>query len=196
MERSDLIGGTVSHYRVLEILGGGGMGVVYKAEDTRLGRPVALKFLPPELTRDPRAKARFLQEARAASALDHPNICTIHEVGETADGQLFLAMACYEGETLKRRLERGALPLAEVIDFALQAARGLAKAHGRGIVHRDVKPANLMLTGDGIVKILDFGIAKLAGATTLTRAGSLLGTPAYMSPEQAFDDEVDARTDL
>ncbi|HVT19493.1 MAG TPA: serine/threonine-protein kinase, partial [Thermoanaerobaculia bacterium] len=190
------VGDMASHYRVLEVLGGGGMGVVYKAEDTRLGRPVALKFLPPELTRDPHAKARFLQEARAASALDHPNICTIHEVGETADGQLFLAMACYEGETLKRRLERGALPLAEVIDFSLQAARGLAKAHGRGIVHRDVKPANLMLTGDGIVKILDFGIAKLAGATTLTRAGSLLGTPAYMSPEQAFDDEVDARTDL
>jgi TOMM system kinase/cyclase fusion protein len=190
------VGPTVAHYHILELLGGGGMGVVYKAKDTRLGRCVALKFLPAERTRDPHAKARFMQEARAASALDHPNICTIHEVGETADGQLFLAMACYDGETLKRRLERGALPLAEAIDFGLQTARGLAKAHQQGIVHRDVKPANLMITGDGIVKILDFGIAKLAGATALTRAGSMLGTPAYMSPEQAFGDAVDARTDL
>ncbi|HVT15514.1 MAG TPA: protein kinase [Thermoanaerobaculia bacterium] len=193
---SGLIGTTVSHYRVLHVLGGGGMGIVYQAEDTQLGRPVALKFLPPELTRDPDAKARFLQEARAASALDHPNICTIHEVGETADGQLFLAMACYDGETLKKRLERGTLPIDVVIDFAAQISRGLAKAHRQGIVHRDVKPANLMITGDDIVKILDFGIAKLAGAAAITRAGSSLGTPGYMSPEQAHGDEVDARTDL
>jgi len=190
------VGRAVSHYRILEHLGGGGMGIVYRAEDTRLGRAVALKFLPPELTRDPEAKARFLQEARAASALDHPNICTIHEIGETADGQLFLAMACYRGATLKRRLAGGPLPFAEVVDLGLQICRGLAEAHRHGIVHRDVKPANLMVTGDGVVKILDFGIAKLAGAAAITRAGALLGTPGYMSPEQARGGEVDARTDL
>jgi serine/threonine protein kinase/Tol biopolymer transport system component len=191
-----LIGCMVSHFRILEVLGGGGMGIVYKAEDTQLERTIALKFLPPELTRDPEAKARFLQEARAASALDHPNICTIHEIGETPAGQLFLAMACYDGETLKKRLAGGPLPLAQVEDFGLQICHGLAKAHHQGIVHRDVKPANLMITGDGIVKILDFGLAKLAGAAAITRAGSVLGTPAYMSPEQARGEEVDARTDL
>ncbi len=192
---SGLIGRTVDHYEIRESLGGGGMGVVYKAEDTRLQRTVALKFLPAELTRDPVAKARFLQEARAASALDHPNICTIHEVGETEDGQLFLAMSCYDGETLKRRIERGPLPVPEAIDIGKQIAQGLAKAHRQGIVHRDIKPANIMVTGDGIVKILDFGLAKLAGAAGLTRAGFCLGTPSYMSPEQARG-EVDHRTDL
>jgi serine/threonine protein kinase/Tol biopolymer transport system component len=190
-----LVGRVVDHYEIREPLGGGGMGVVYKAEDTRLQRTVALKFLPPELTRDPVAKARFLQEARAASALDHPNICTIHEVGETDDGQLFLAMTCYDGETLKKRIEHGPLPIDEAVDAARQIAAGLAKAHRLGIVHRDIKPANIMLTGDGIVKILDFGLAKLAGAAGLTRAGFCLGTPAYMSPEQARG-EVDHRTDL
>jgi len=190
-----LIGRVVDHYEIREPLGGGGMGVVYKAEDTRLQRTVALKFLPPELTRDPVAKARFLQEARAASALDHPNICTIHEVAETDDGQLFLAMTCYEGETLKKKIERGPLPIDESIDVARQIAAGLAKAHRLGIVHRDIKPANVMVTDDGIVKILDFGLAKLAGAAGLTRAGFCLGTPAYMSPEQARG-EVDQRTDL
>ena len=192
---SSLVGRTVDHYEIRESLGGGGMGVVYKAEDTRLQRTVALKFLPPELTLDPVAKARFLQEARAASALDHPNICTIHEVGETGDGQLFLAMSCYDGETLKRLIERGPLPVDEAIDIAKQIAQGLAKAHRQGIVHRDIKPANIMVTGDGIVKILDFGLAKLAGAAGLTRAGFCLGTPSYMSPEQARG-EVDHRTDL
>jgi Tol biopolymer transport system component len=190
-----LIGRVVDHYEIREPLGGGGMGVVYKAEDARLQRTVALKFLPPELTRDPVAKARFLQEARAASALDHPNICTIHEVGETDDGQLFLAMTCYEGETLKKKIERGPLPIDEAVDIARQIAAGLAKAHRLGIVHRDIKPANIMITDDGIVKILDFGLAKLAGAAGLTRAGFCLGTPAYMSPEQARG-EVDHRTDL
>ncbi|HEY2739470.1 MAG TPA: protein kinase [Thermoanaerobaculia bacterium] len=190
-----MIGRGIYQYTIREHLGGGGMGVVYKAEDTRLERTVALKFLPPELTRDPVAKARFLQEARAASALDHPNICTIHEVGETDDGQLFLAMTCYDGETLKRRIERGALPLDEALDIAKQIAQGLAKAHRLGIVHRDIKPANIIVTADGIVKILDFGLAKLAGAAGLTRAGFCLGTPAYMSPEQARG-EVDHRTDL
>jgi serine/threonine protein kinase/Tol biopolymer transport system component len=192
---SSMTGRVIGHYVIREHLGGGGMGVVYKAEDTRLERTVALKFLPPELTRDPMAKARFLQEARAASALEHPNICTIHEVDETDDGQLYLAMPAYDGETLKRRIERGPLPVGEAVDIAIQIGQGLAKAHRQGIVHRDIKPANLIVTGDGIVKILDFGLAKLAGAAGLTRAGFCLGTPSYMSPEQARGD-VDHRTDL
>ena len=191
-----LVGRTLAHYRVLEYIGGGGMGVVYKAEDLRLARTVALKFLPPELTRDPEAKARFLQEARAASVLDHPNICTIHEVGETDDGRLYLAMPYYGGETLRRRIERGPLTIDDAIDIGEQIARGLAKAHRGGIVHRDIKPANLMVTDDGVVKILDFGLAKLAGAAAITRTGSSVGTPAYMSPEQARGEDVDHRTDL
>jgi serine/threonine protein kinase/Tol biopolymer transport system component len=196
MATTSLTGTTISRYEVLEPIGGGGMGVVYKALDTRLGRTVALKFLPPELTRDPEAKERFLQEARAASALDHPNVCTIHEIGETDEDQLYLAMACYDGETLRRRIERGPLPLDEATDVAKQVAQGLAKAHRQGIVHRDVKPANVMLTSDGMVKILDFGLAKLAGTAVLTRMGISLGTPAYMSPEQARGEEVDARADV
>ena len=191
-----LVGKTLAHYRVLEYIGGGGMGVVYKAEDLRLARTVALKFLPPELTRDPDAKARFLQEARSASVLDHPNICTIHEVGETDDGRLYLAMPSYDGETLRRRIERAPIPIDEAIDIAEQIARGLAKAHRGGIVHRDVKPANIMVTADGVVKILDFGLAKLVGAAAITRTGSSVGTPAYMSPEQARGEDVDHRTDL
>jgi eukaryotic-like serine/threonine-protein kinase len=191
-----MTGRVISHYRILGPLGGGGMGVVYKAQDLSLERVVALKFLPPELSRDPDAKTRFLQEARAASTLDHPNICTIHEVGETDEGQLYLAMACYDGETLKQRLQRGALPIDEALEAAQQIARGLVKAHRSGIVHRDIKPANLMITADEIVKILDFGIAKLAGAAGLTRIGSSLGTPGYMSPEQARGEEVDHRTDV
>jgi eukaryotic-like serine/threonine-protein kinase len=169
--------------------------VVYRAEDTRLRRTVALKFLPLGLTRDPGAKARFLQEAQAASALDHANICTIYEVGEAGDGELYLAMACYDGETLRAKIERGPLPVSEAVDLARQIAQGLAKAHRHGIVHRDIKPANLMVTGDGVVKILDFGIAKLLSAD-LSLAGTFAGTPAYMSPEQARDEEVDARTDV
>ena len=191
-----LAGQIVAHYRVVELVGGGGMGVVYKSEDLRLNRTVALKFLPPELTRDPEAKARFLQEARSASVLDHPNICTIHEVGETDDGRLYLAMPCYDGETLRKRIERGPLPIDEATDIAQQIARGLSKAHRHGIVHRDIKPANLMVTSDGVVKILDFGLAKLAGSAAITRTGSSVGTPAYMSPEQARGEEVDHRADL
>ena len=194
-EHDPMIGREVDHYRILGHLGGGGMGVVYKAEDTRLQRTVALKFLPPAMTRDPVAKSRFLQEARAASALDHPNVCTVYDIGELDDGQLYLAMPAYDGETLKKRIERGPLPIEEAVDIAKQVAQGLAKAHRLGIVHRDIKPANLMLTSDGIVKILDFGLAKLAGSAGLTRAGFCVGTPSYMSPEQARS-EVDQRTDL
>jgi serine/threonine protein kinase/Tol biopolymer transport system component len=191
-----LEGSTVSQYRILGLLGGGSMGTVYRAEDTRLRRIVALKFLPPELTRDPVAKARFFQEAQAASALDHPNICTIHEVGEAGDGSLYLAMASYDGETVRSRLARGPLPVALAVEIARQAALGLAKAHRSGIVHRDIKPANLIVTVDGVVKILDFGVAKLRGPGGVSLAGSFLGTPAYMSPEQARGEEVDPRADV
>jgi serine/threonine protein kinase/tetratricopeptide (TPR) repeat protein len=190
-----MIGKTISHYRILEKLGEGGMGVVYKAEDTTLGRSVALKFLPPELTRDAEAKERFKQEARAASALDHPNICTIHEVGETDDGQIFIAMAYYEGEDLKSKIRRGPLGIDDALDIAVQIAQGLAKAHDEGIVHRDIKPANIIVTKDGFVKIVDFGLAKLAGMK-FTRIGSTLGTAQYMSPEQARGEAVDARSDI
>src|SRR3989442_895615 len=148
------------------------MGVVYKATDLRLGRSVALKFLPPDLTRPAEAKQRFIREAQSASSLDHPNICTIYEFDETDDRQLFFAMAYYEGETLRDRLERGNVTVEEALDFAIQVCRGLGKAHQKGIIHRDIKPANLMITGDGVVKILDFGLAKLGGDRTLTREGS------------------------
>lgn len=191
-----MVGKVISHYRVLEELGGGGMGVVYKAEDTKLKRTVALKFLPPDLTRDPEAKRRFVQEAQAASALDHPNICTIHEIDETDDGQLFMSMACYEGETLKEKIEGGPLQLQEAVDITRQVAQGLAKAHSRGIVHRDIKPANIFITDDGQVKILDFGLAKLAGETRITETGTTAGTVAYMSPEQGRGEDVDHRTDI
>ncbi len=191
-----MIGRTISHYRILAKLGEGGMGVVYRAEDLRLKRTVALKFLPREETRDPEAKARFVREAEAASALDHPGICTVHAIEETEDGQLFIAMACYEGETLRQRIARGPLPVAEALDVARQVAQGLARAHERGIVHRDIKPANLFLTSDGLVKILDFGLAKLARETRLTRTGTTLGTVAYMSPEQARGGDVDPATDV
>ncbi|MFB3131410.1 MAG: serine/threonine-protein kinase, partial [Rhodothermales bacterium] len=191
-----LIGREVAHYRVTEHLGGGGMGVVYKAEDTRLQRTVALKFLPPFLKDDAQARRRFLQEARAASALDHPNICTVYEIKETEEGRLFIAMAYYEGETLKKKIARGPLPLDTALDLTLQTARGLAHAHARGIVHRDVKPANVMVTQEGLVKVLDFGLAKLAGSAQITRTGTTLGTVAYMPPEQARGEVVDHRADI
>jgi eukaryotic-like serine/threonine-protein kinase len=191
-----LSGRAISHFRIGEPLGSGGMGVVYEAEDTQLGRSVALKFLAPELVRDPAAKARFLLEARAASALDHANLCTILEAGESEDGLLFLAMPRYDGESLERRILRGPLPVEEAVDIAVQTARGLAKAHAHGIVHRDVKPGNLFVTRDGVVKILDFGIAKLTGETGPTRLGTLLGTPFYMAPEQTRGEPVDARADV
>lgn len=191
-----MIGTTVSHYKILEKLGGGGMGVVYRAEDTKLKRTVALKFLPTDLTLDPQAKERFTHEAQAASALDHPNICNIHDIGETDDGQLFIVMACYQGESVKERLQRGSLGIDEALEIAGQVALGLSKAHEKGIAHRDIKPANIMLTNDGGAKILDFGLAKLAGRVRLTRTGTTVGTIAYMSPEQARGEEVDERTDI
>lgn len=172
------------------------MGVVYKAHDTRLERDVALKFLPFHFGNDGGQKQRFIQEAKAASALDHPNICTIHEVSETSDGQTFICMAFYEGETLKEKIGRKTLKLEEAIGFAVQVASGLAAAHAKGIVHRDIKPLNIMVTQEGRVKILDFGIAKLAGKTGHTKEGAALGTVEYMSPEQAQGKTVDQRTDI
>jgi len=191
-----MIGQTISHYRILEKLGEGGMGVVYKAHDTRLDRDVALKFLPRELTCDPDARKRFIHEAQAASILDDPNICAVHEINETEDGSSYIAMACYDGESLKQKIQRGQLPITEAIDIAIQVARGLINAHGHGIVHRDIKPGNIMITTTGVVKILDFGLAKLAGLSTITKMGSTVGTVAYMSPEQARGEVVDNRSDI
>ncbi len=191
-----MTGKIVSHYKIIEKLGGGGMGVVYKAEDTKLDRTVALKFLPPQLGHDEDEKQRFIHEAKAASALEHNNICTIHEIGETDDGQLFIVMASYDGETLKKKIDQGHLSIEDSLDIATQIAAGLEKAHEKGIVHRDIKPANIMVTEDGVAKILDFGLAKLQSQTNITKAGSTLGTAAYMSPEQAKGDEVDHRTDI
>jgi len=190
-----LIGRTVHQYLIEEQLGGGGMGVVYRAHDTELDRAVALKFLPPHLSANEAAKERFLVEARAAAALDHPNVCAIHEVGEDEDGRLFIAMACYEGETLEQKLERGPLPIEEAWDYARQIAAGLAAAHAHDIIHRDIKPGNVIVTPEGLAKVLDFGLAKLTDVT-LTGTGTTLGTVAYMSPEQAQGNVVDQRTDL
>ena len=191
-----MIGETISKYRILEKLGQGGMGVVYKAEDLRLGRDVAIKLLAPELTRDVPARTRFLQEARTVSSFEHPNICVVHEVDETADGRMFMAMTYYPGETLREKIARGPLPPLEAADIAEQVARGLARAHEKHIVHRDIKPANLLVPDHGPVKILDFGIAKLMGATRLTQEGRTLGTASYMSPEQVVGDPVEPSTDL
>ena len=193
---SSKIGQTVSHYRILEKLGEGGMGVVYKAQDVRLERLVALKFLLPHLRPDEEEKVRFIREAKAASALDHPNIGTIHEIADTDDGQMFIVMAYYEGETLKQKIERGPLPIKEALDYAVQVAEGLSKAHAAGIVHRDIKPANVIVTDRGQVKIVDFGLAKVTEQTHLTKTGTTVGTVAYMSPEQARGERVDHRTDL
>jgi tetratricopeptide (TPR) repeat protein/class 3 adenylate cyclase len=189
------LGRTISHYQIVEKLGEGGMGVVYRARDTRLGRVVALKFPAPRLAGDADARARVLREARAASALDHVNICTIHEIGETDAGQVFIAMACYEGETLEEKLRRSRLPLDEVLGYAVDVAQGLAKAHEYGIAHRDIKPANVMVTEDGVVKLLDFGLAEAADER-LSQAGVARATPAYMSPEQARGERVDHRSDI
>ena len=191
-----MIGQTVSHFKIVEAIGEGGMGVVYKARDLNLDRFVAIKFLPSHLTTDERIKKRFIREAKAASALEHPNICTIYEVGELHDGQMFMAMGYYEGETVLERLQNTTLEFDEVVEIISQVAVGLASAHDHGIVHRDIKPANLMITKDGLVKILDFGIAKLAGQTKLTKTGSMMGTMAYMSPEQIIGEKVDARSDI
>ncbi len=191
-----MIGKTISHYNIIEQLGAGGMGVVYKAEDTKLKRTVAIKFLPPELTRNDEAKNRFIHEAQAASALEHHNICNIHEIDQTEDDQLFVVMACYEGETLKEKIERAPLKIDEAVDIAIQISHGLTKAHEKGIIHRDIKPSNIFITTDGIVKIIDFGLAKLTGKTVLTKEGTTFGTVNYMSPEQTRGEEIDNRTDI
>ncbi len=191
-----LLGKMVSHFRVEEHLGGGGMGVVYRAHDANLPRDVALKFLPPEMSRDESAVSRFKHEVNAASSLNHPNIAVVHEVGRLDDGQLFVAMAFYDGETLKKKIERGPLPLASVIEYGIGITAGLVEAHEHGIVHRDVKPANVMVTRRGHIRLLDFGVAKVASQSTLTPQGSIVGTPGYMAPEQIRDEGVDARADV
>ena len=188
------IGKHIGPHQILDKIGVGGMGIIYKAYDSRLDRHVALKFMPGFLNSDREARERFMTEARAASRLDHPHICVIHDVNETPDGQLFITMPFYDGETLDKRISRGALPLAEAVDISIQIGDGLAEAHRHHIVHRDIKPANIMLTEHGS-KILDFGIAKLDNIK-LTSTGSSIGTMAYMSPEQLRGEAVDARADV
>ena len=210
-----MIGQTISHYRITGQLGSGGMGVVYEAQDLDLGRKVALKFLPPQLSRDQNALDRFLLEARTASALNHPNICTIYAVEKVQienEVQSFIAMELLEGETLDRRLSAGPMPLERLLEWGIQLADALDAAHAKGIIHRDIKPANIFITQRGQVKVLDFGLAKLTrpemdmetiGATQdspgplqLTNPGSTVGTISYMSPEQARGEQLDPRTDL
>ena len=190
-----LVGRTVAHYRIVSLLGRGGMGTVYRAHDERLARDVALKFLPPHVADEPGAAARVLAEARAAAALAHPNVCTVHEIGETDEGRSFIAMALYEGETLRERLRRGPLPPREAATIARELASALAAAHARGIVHRDVKPGNVMLARDGLARLLDFGLAQV-GEASRDGSGATPGTIAYMSPEQASGGPIDHRSDL
>ncbi|MGH7359539.1 MAG: protein kinase domain-containing protein, partial [Candidatus Rokuibacteriota bacterium] len=186
---------TIGHYRIVRRIGRGGMGIVYQAHDPRLDRSVALKVLPAYLDADPAAIRRLGDEARAASALDHPHIETVYEIGETADGRVFIAMAYYEGETLRERIVRGPMSVPETIDLGSQLAEGLSAAHGHGIVHRDIKPENILVTRDGVLKIVDFGVAKVM-REGLASASLPLGTAAYMSPEQTRGEALDHRTDL
>lgn len=190
------IGQSVSHYRILERLGGGGMGIVYKAEDTRLKRLVALKFLSPALTSDAEARQRFETEAQAASSIDHPHVCTVHEISETDDGQVYICMAYCQGETLRARIARGPLPVEDAAVIAVQIAEGLEAAHRRGVIHRDVKPANVILVGGEAVKLVDFGLALLADRSRISRHGLMVGTVGYMAPEQARGEPVDHRADV
>jgi serine/threonine-protein kinase len=188
---------SISHYTLLEKLGEGGMGVVYKAKDTKLDRHVALKLLSPNVRTESLANKRFIQEAKSTSALDHPNVCTIYEIGETEDGKLYISMAYYDGKTLEDYLKDNTISYDEALDFAIQMAKGLSCAHRYDIIHRDVKPSNIMITDQGLVKIVDFGLAKLSGqATKLTQTGSTLGTAGYMSPEQISSGTIDHRSDI
>jgi len=189
-----MIDQTISHYKILEKLGEGGMGVVYKAEDTKLKRTVALKFLSPQAVGTDDDKTRFIHEAQAAAALNHPNICTVHEIDEH-EGQSFIAMEFVEGKSLKAKIESGPLQLDEAVEFAVEITEGLQEAHSKGIIHRDIKSANIMLSATGRVKLMDFGLAKSSGRTQLTQAGTTIGTVAYMSPEQGRGEPVDHRTD-
>ena len=190
-----MIGQTISHYRITEKLGEGGMGVVYKAEDTKLRRTVALKFLRADVIEDPEHRERFLREAQAAAALDHPNICTVYEIDEV-DGRTFISMAFLEGQAVKQKLKERPLKLTETLDIAGQTAQGLRAAHGKDIVHRDIKSANLMVSTEGHVRIMDFGLARLADRSQLTKTDARLGTPAYMSPEQVRGKDADQRSDI
>jgi serine/threonine-protein kinase len=191
-----MIGKTVSHYKIIEKLGGGGMGVVYKAKDTNLDRIVALKFLPQHLLADKEAEQRFISEAKAASSFDHPNICTIYDINKTEDDQFYIVMGYYAGETLKKKLNAGPLQIDTAINYATQIANGLTRAHEAGIIHRDIKPENVMVTDRDEVKILDFGLAKTSGEPSITKMGSTVGTVSYMSPEQTKGDNVDHRSDI
>lgn len=190
-----MLGQSIGPYEIISLLGVGGMGVIYLAHDTRQQRQVAIKCLPPHFTSTNNYRKRFLNEARAVSSLEHPNICSLYDIGETSDQRLYIAMPYYEGETLENRLRQGPLPLADAINIILQMAAGLHAAHAKGIIHRDIKPANVMLTADNFVKLLDFGVAKINGVN-LTSTGVSLGTAAYMSPEQLCGEKVSVSADI
>ena len=191
-----MIGKTITHYRIIEKLGEGGMGVVYKAEDNKLKRQVALKFISPVLTRSKEANERFIFEAQTASALDHQNISTIYEIDKSVEGRMFISMAYYNGRTLREIISRGQLPIEKVVDFAIQIAAGLSKAHKKGIIHKDIKPANIIIDEDNTVKIIDFGLSKLQSTFNSVLPKGTMGTVLYMSPEQIEGKEIDNRTDI